>query len=48
MSPFENLRLSRVIITSVVQLAEQRTDTVVNVRGIDTTGTREVLAWKWY
>ena len=49
MSPFENVRLPRVVTTGVAQLGEQRIDTVVNIRGIDTAaGIREVSTWKWY
>ncbi|WP_175420439.1 hypothetical protein [Rhodococcus sp. SGAir0479] len=49
MSPFENVRLPRVVTTGVAQLGEQRIDTGMNIRGIDTvTGMREVSTWKWY
>ncbi|WP_433604345.1 hypothetical protein [Prescottella agglutinans] len=55
MSPFENLCLlserSRIldVATSIVQPFQQGVDAVVNIRRIDTaTGSREVLAWKWY
>lgn len=54
-SPFENLCLlserSNIldVATSIVQPFQQGVDAVVNIRRIDTaTGSREVLAWKWY
>lgn len=49
MSPFEYLRLPRMVTGGVAQRVEQRIDLIVNIGGVDTgAGIREVLTGKWY